>query len=329
MKIPCKDIKMTDYISAEKHFKDKDTIFWGNCQIEAEYPSSGLERYSLKGCKDVDVWVNNNLGIMKFGCSVMYFVKGHNFIYSKEEFAEGINLIGNLLHIDLWDAFLNELEFGTIISTPKAAKQYIKNHSPGKGLKDDKISPYFRQWKAKNNIRLKMYDAGKNIQHKQGKSMKAIIKEEGWNPENNYLKLEAHYFKPEKHFNKGNWITIADLMTPELTKSMQDDLFNLYKRLQPMKSLINPNNKKDLSSIDIALQTLIEKGINEGKSIQATKKEIYEKINSFPDEVLCQTDKNSRKATIKKSLDKLQESEVSEFDISELIKESFIKPLQQ
>lgn len=318
---------MIDYLKAEKHFGYKNTIYLGNCRKEAEY-FSGWDKYTLKGCKDVDVWVNKELEIMKFGCSVMYFMKGHNFIYSKEEFTEGINLIGSLLHINLWDAYLDELEFGTIILTPKTAKQYIQNHSPGKNLQNETDSPYFRQWKSKN-IRLKMYDAGRNIHHKQGKSMKAIIREEGWNPDENYLKWEAHYFKPEKHFTRGIGITIADVMQPEWGCLLQEDLLNQYKRLKPMKTLINPNNKKDLSSIDIALLLLVEKGINEGKSIPAIKKALYEKINSFPDEVLSQTDKNSRKATIKKSLEKIQESEISEFDISEAIKESFIKPSKQ
>ncbi len=39
-----------------------------------------------------------------------------------------------------------------------------------------------------------MYDAGKNIQHKQGYAVKEILKNEGWNPTANYLKIENQNF---------------------------------------------------------------------------------------------------------------------------------------
>jgi hypothetical protein len=91
----------------------------------------------------------------------------------------------------------------------------------------------FRRWESPE-IRLKMYDAGKNIKQKQNKEMQEQIQAEGWDPERNNLKFEAHYKKPEALLNKGRRIMVAEPCGPKLGTEISGlDLYNPYKRLMP------------------------------------------------------------------------------------------------
>ena len=112
-----------------------------------------------------------------------------------------------------------------------------------------------------------MYDAAQNIKKKQGLQRKEILKESGWNPERGFLKWEAHYLKPEI-LNHGKGLLLADLMKPYWENVFKEDLYVQYKRLIPMKSLITPTNKKDLSSADIVMLALAEAQINAGETFR-------------------------------------------------------------
>lgn len=311
---------MIDYIEATKHFCRKDTINLGFCRPSAIY-DSGWEKYTLQGCEKIEIWYNEPMQMMRLKGSIMYFLNGHNFTFSQSEYVQGLNLIGNMINCKLFDAELDVLEYGTIITTPKPPQTYITNHKAGKGLtmderpKDKGRCRFFSD----SYVDLKMYDAGRNIIHKQGITMKEIIKKSGWNPDANYLKWEAHYRKPEKILNRGEGISIEMMLHPDFCSRMKSDLYNQYLRLIPMKSLITPTSKKDLTSSDIILLMLAENKANEGTSLQELKQLLYDKINAFPDEVLSKSDKDARKRNIKNMIDKIRESDVSEYDLSNML----------
>ena len=315
---------MIDYIKATKHLSDKDSLFLRNCRLEAEY-SSDWKKYWLQGCEKLELWWNPSLNMLRLSGSIMYYWQGHNWTYDKKGFVAAINHIEKLLHVSLWDAMLEAFEFGVIMEVALKPKEYIARHSAAPKEKlsmnekpQDKGK--FRWWND-TNISLKMYDAGRNVKTKQGLERQAIIEESGWNPRGEFLKWEAHYLKPE-FLNHGKGLLLADLMNPSWEDVFKEDLYLQYKRLLPMKSLITPTNKKDLSTPDIVMLALAELQINAGESLQEIKKMLYAKINSIPEEVLNKSDKDSRKRQIKFLLDKLQEEPPSQWDLSKKLEDA-------
>ena len=315
---------MIDYIQATKHLSDKDRLFLGHCRLEAEY-SSGWQKYWLQGCEKLEIWYNPSLNWMRLQGSIMYYWQGHNFTYDKKDFVAAIDHIIKIIHISIWDAMIEAFEYGVIMQVPKKPKEYIKRHSsiPSEKLilnEKPKDKGNFRWWEDRN-VCNKMYDAAQNIKKKQGLQRKEILKESGWNPEGEFLKWEAHYLKPEI-LNHGKGLLLADLMKPYWENVFKEDLYVQYKRLIPMKSLITPTNKKDLSSADIVMLALAEAQINAGENLQEVKKMLYDKINAIPEGVLSKAHKDSRKRQIKSLFDKLQESPESEWDLSEKLEKA-------
>lgn len=314
---------MIDYISATS-FLDKDKPFLGHLQLEAQY-SSGWNKYYLAGCEKLLIWINPALSMLRLEGSIAYYWQGHNFTFTSKEFTEAINYLQGLLQIDLWKANINAFEYGVIVKTENKPKDYIKNHSIKKGEKlsqDQKTKDKgnFR-WYSDSYVKLKMYDAGRNIQMKQGFTRKGILNSLGWNAEDNYLKWEAHYIKPQ-YLNKGIGLQLYNLVNPDWHSVFIEDLYLQYKRLIPMKNIIIPKDKKDLSTADILALTLSEESINKGHPLESVKKILYAKINAIPDEVLTKSDKDARKRMIKQILDKIQESPKSKWDLSNNIQEA-------
>lgn len=314
---------MIDYISATL-FECKDTPFFGHLQEEAQY-SSGLQVFSLAGCERLRVKWHPVHKIFTLDGSIPYWWQGHNYTFSKSDFKEAINHLKDVLHIDLWKAQLNAFECGVIFSTEFKPKEYILHHSA-------KITEHLTQeekardkgcfrWWTDKNARLKMYDAGRNIQNKQNFDRRETLQNLGWNTDGYYLKWEAHYIKPES-LNKGVALHLYDLANPHWQSIIKEDVYLQYQRLIPMKNVIIPNDKKDLSTADILALAISEESINQGHPLEEVKKMLYSKINSVPDEVLSIADKKARKRQIKALLDKIQESPESKWDLSAKIQEA-------
>jgi len=204
-------------------------------------------------------------------------------------------------------------------------KEYILHHS---ALPKDKLTMNEKpkdkhqfKWWNDSNVSLKMYDASRNIQMKQGENRKEIIRQAGWQDSGDFLKWEAHYLKPQC-LNKGKGLKLYNLVNPDWNNVFKEDLYLQYKRLVPMKSIITPQNKKDLSTADILALTFAEEAINKGQSLEYLKKILYAKVNITPDDVLSKADKDARKRQLKGLLDKLKESPESKWDLSDKIQEA-------
>ena len=98
---------MIDYIAVTKHFQNKDKPFLNNCQIKVFYKDTGCTKYILHGCNDL---------------------KLHNFTYSNSIFCEAIKTIENMLKCHLWDAYVDEFEFGKIIKVEYEPKEHHTKH---------------------------------------------------------------------------------------------------------------------------------------------------------------------------------------------------------
>lgn len=313
---------MIDYISATTTFDCKGTIFFQNMTPKGSF-TSGWELFSVDGCERLTVRVHPQYGLLQLNGSIPYYWQGNNFTFSRNNFGDAINYLSDLLHIDLWQAQLNAFEYGVIMEVQMRPKEYIKHHTATDGLllnERERDRGDYRNWEDRN-VKLKMYDAGRNIKMKQGESRKSIIRQAGWEDGGEFLKWEAHYLKPES-LNRGVALHLYDLMNDDWNNIFKEDLYLQYKRLVPMKTLMPSKNKKDLSTIDIMVQAFAEQSLNNGLALDEIKKILYARINT--ESLLSKADKDLRKRNIKKALDKLVESPKSKWDLSEQIKEALI-----
>ena len=312
---------MIDFIQATKHLSDKDSPFLGHCEWKSKY-NSGWIRYSLEGCKEFEIWWNEYLKDLKLKGSIIYYWQGHNFTYDKKDFVAAISHIGRLLHVYLWDAQIEVFEYGVIFQIDKKPKEYIQRHSAAPKEKltlNEKARDKgnFRWW-SDSNVYNKMYDAKANIQAKQDKKMQEIIAEAGWNPKDEYIKWEAHYIKPEI-LNKGIGLQLCQLVNPQYESVFKEDLYLQYQRLIPMKSVIIPQDKKDLKTPDILVMEEIQIALTLGESIEEVRKRKIAFINNLP---LDKVDKDARKRQINAIFKKIKESPESEWDLSEKIRKA-------
>ena len=316
---------MIDYISATTSFTGKVSTILPHLGYPDAVFSSGWMKYYLNGCERLAIWLNPSLQMLRLEGSIPYYWQGNNFSFHHAAFRDAINHISSFLKVDWWKAELNAFEYGVIMEVQMKPKEYILHHSakPSEHLQlteKEKDKGNYRNWCDKA-MKLKMYDAGRNILHKQGEDRKEIIQEAGWKPEGDFLKWEAHYIKPE-YLNKGVALHLYDLMNPKWQDTFKEDLYLQYKRLLPMKSIILPLDKKDLSTADILALTFAEQSINDGKPLEDLKKILYARINSIPDEVLTKADKDARKRQVKNLLEKLKQSPESKWDLSEQIQKA-------
>lgn len=316
---------MIDYISATTSFDGKDIKFVSHSlHLEAEY-SSGWQKYWLEGCNRLVVWIHPQHKLLRLEGSVAYYWQGHNFSFGKHDFVEAIQHISSILGMSIWNAVVNCFEYGVIMQVMMKPKEYITHHSAdpkSKLIVNEKAKDKgnFRWWEDKN-VELKMYDAGRNILMKQGEDKKQIIRDAGWSDEGDFLKWEAHYLRPEC-LNKGVGLKLHNLVNPDWQNVFKEDLYTQYQRLFPMKGIITPTTKKELSTADILVLTMVEESINEGRTLEELKKVLYSRINSFPEEVLTKSDKDLRKGQIRKLLAKIKEADESIYDLSEQIQKA-------
>jgi len=309
------NLKMIDYIELIKCLRDGETLNFGHLQLEAEY-NGGMKKYYVRGCRQMEIQYNPQQQIFKLKGSPLYFIQGHNFTWDKQLFIEALKYIESLIGITLFDCVVDKFEYGKIVEIESKPQRIISGHFAGNGLSMDERS------KDRGNIRyfndslvsLKLYNAGINIQHKQGLKMKDIIQQAGWNPKGNFIKFEMLLKKPHISLNNGKELKLSDILLPSFEVTLNNELIGQYKRLNKMKSIEMPSTKKELYSSDIILLTFAEIVLNQDKD---PKKLIHTFIKAIPENVLSPEDKKARRKQIKTLLEKVHSIDISEFDISE------------
>lgn len=309
---------MIDFVSATK-YRCKGNIYLGNCKpFYCALNNSGWETYYLEGCEKMQVHYKPEIGIRVQG-SLPYFLQGHNFKFENEGLIQAVDFIDSLLgSVGLWGAIVNAYEFGAIMQVEQKPKDYIANHyaDAGSHLKaviNGKYEGKFAQWQ-RPDIDLKMYDAGANILMKQDFTRRAVIESVGWNPASNYLKVEARHKKP---FLNGKPVYLETLQNKSFIESQKAELMEQYHLLKPKKSIVMPSDKKNLTSLDAVLITLIE---NSNMPVDQVKKLVYKTINQA--DCLNKPDKDSRKAHICKAFGKIEEAPESKWDLSDKLEEA-------
>jgi hypothetical protein len=300
-----------DYIEAVMILgKDKPCLDY--LDHEASY-ASGWEKFIYEGCNAVEIWFNHDAGKMKLKGSIPYFMAGQNFKSSHLDFKEGINHLSDVLEMDLPKAEIKAFEYGTTLEIPFSVKQVFLSHLKIQGMKtrafDNGI--YFED----RALRVKLYDAGKNLKDKLSKDDRARLSSDyGYSPFNNYLKIENHYKKPEVCFKK-SLISLGELLKPKFKNTCDKDLITKYQSIMKAKT-IELRNKKQLTSSTIPLIIL-----KEYESLLPCKAEdlIKHKIKAIPSEILTKDDKKSRRRQIGYNMKKITSDSPCKYDVSELL----------
>lgn len=308
---------MIDYVATT--YQCKDTPNFDVCKhISSNYGSS-YEHYALEGCKKMKVHWNPQMKLLKIEGSYPYFYKGHNITFSKSEFIESVDFIGQALELgnELWDADVDVLENGIIIPVNVKPKQIILSHFANKGSgllrgEQPKDRGKFR-WYEDRNEKIKMYDAVANMRGKVHQPRR-VLEELGFGYNANLLKFENHINQP-KLLNRGRAFKLEYLRNPIWLEKLNNHLIGAYKRLDTITTIDSMNNKKDFSA-DIILCAYLDNMKEQGQSLEDAKKQIYHRINM--NTALEKTDKDARKRQVRKWFEKVEKTS-SQWDLSDKI----------
>lgn len=305
-----------------KHLTNKDTINFVNLEEKSHYADTNVYRYTLNGCKDIEVLYSDTSQVLKIKGSFLYFKYGHNFVTTRKGFIDAVQSVENSLGIQLGDAFVDELEYGAFMEVPGSPSNYIRNHKP---LPCAKLAENQRprdkgklKWFEDSFVSLKMYDAKANFAKKLSKDVKEELLEYGWNPDANYLKFEAHYKKPHWALNKGKGIRLQELLTPQWESRLKADLMGQYKRLFALERVFTT----DRSTAGILMCSFVNAGVSSGISPEETRKMIYQALRSSFTPEFSPNDIKARQAQLRKLFRSLTPIAKSPWDLTEVLDET-------
>jgi len=274
---------------------------------------SGWNKFIYEGCKAIEIWLNPREEKFKIKGSIPYFLAGQNFKTGPDDFRNGIIHLSEILDMDLMKAVVNVFEYGTILEIPFNAKEVFNSHVKVQGMKTRSFD-YGRYFEDRV-LRIKLYDAGKNIKNKLNKEERNMLMSAfGYNPLQNYLKIENHYKKPSVCF-KNRFINVHELLKPEFQTICKEDLLNKYRSIMKANTC-EVKNKKQFNASTIPLLLLME---YENFLPCNVKDLIKQKIKGIPSEILTKEDKKSRRRQIMANIKKLESVKSCKYDISDIL----------
>ncbi len=285
----------------------------------ATYHENGWEYYYITGNHSFDMelrW-NPNYRCIEVWGNPLYFWQGHNFTADIETYKEAINHISNIIKINLWDSTVKDFEYGKIFEVAENPISYISGHINGGGLnmwekeKDKGAIRYFDD--RKNKIRMKLYDAGKNIKDKHKKSTRHLVENSGWNKDLNYIRFEVVYDAPDIILNNGKPIYLKDLFSENMIDTLNEDLYIHYNGIVKKQSIDLPDSKKELHTCNIILHAFMKLAFEKGED---PKRMLFKEINSYSETLLPKVDKDARRRQINKLISNIKTSIISLFDLS-------------
>lgn len=317
---------MIDYIKATIS-GCKDTINTSHLVLESEINKYNRTYYAIEGCEEMKIIILHNTGEIRLEGSVPYYWQGNNFSFDRKKFWQAIEYIITITNINFWEAEIDEFEFGVIMEVPTAPRNYIVHHTAKKGEKlvqneKGKDKGKFRWWEEKF-LKLKLYDAGRNIKAKQNENRKQVIRNAGWDDSKEYIKFEIHYKKPHLCLNNGKAMKLYCLANPTWEDRLNEDLFLQYQRLEPYKEITIPKNKKLLGTSSIYAHTFTEFAANMGYTPKDVKRLLYSTVNSAV--TLSKSDRDARKREITKTQSKLITPTESQWDLKNNLQEAISK----
>jgi hypothetical protein len=304
-----------DYIEISK-FLDKDKPNLEYLQREAYYPNA--ERYSFQGCKKIEIWNYPERNQLSIKGSFPYFLNGHNFNSSLEDWKEGLDYLSSCLNINLYTGLIEAFEFGTIQEIPFTENAFLRNHVKIQGMEArsyNKVQIITGKEFISPSLKVKLYDSNRNIKSKLDKPIQEEISRLwGWNKEKHYIKIENHYKKPEAHF-RGN-VYLNEILSSEFQYNLKMELYKTYQKIMKTGNIILPEKKADINAGTIPLIILKELESIYHFNIEDMLKA---KLKEIPEDILSLSDRKARLKILRENLKKISFSGKSDFDISELL----------
>ena len=306
-----------DFIEITK-FISKDRVNFSYLEKIAFY-KWGAERYYFDRCNRIEVWYNEAMNQLKIKGSLPYWINGHNYFSSLNDWKEGLDYMGGCLDVNLYSGLIESFEFGTIQEIPFPEASFLKNHI---GIKGMQPREFFKGKTLTGKefhspaLKVKLYDVSRNIKNKLDKPIREEISRlYGWNRDKNYIKIENHYRKPEALF-RGN-VYLDELLSENFQKRLQNSLFSTYQRIMKTGKTTIPEKKADINAGTIPL--LILKELEEIHNFK-TEELLRQKLKEIPEDILSPADRKARQRILRENLKKISLKGKSEFDISELLK---------
>lgn len=305
-----------DYIDISKFLEDKDKLCQDYLQRNAIY--DGAEMYYFNGCKKIEVWMRQATNQVSIRGSIPYFINGHNFYASHQDWLEGLDYIQGCLKLNIYSGLVNSFEFGTIQEIPFPESDFLSHHIKVKGMEArayhkgqvltgrEFVSP---------TLKIKLYDVQRNIKTKLDKPIREDLRKYyGWDSGKHYIKLENHYKKPEAHF--GGTVQLSELLSASSQHELKIELINSYHSILKTGTTIIPKSKGDINGSTIPLMILKELEELYGFS---TEELIKGKLKEIPEDVFTKDDRKARLRTIRDNLKKISQQGESSYDIEELL----------
>lgn len=304
-----------DYIEIAK-FLHKDSLNFHYLDKEASY--KGADKYYFKGCRKLEVWHYSNLNQVKIKGSIPYFINGHNFFSSLDDWAEGLDYLSSCLNTNVYSGLVECFEYGTIQEIPYSEEVFLRNHIklPGTESRDYKKGDILTGKEFINpSLKVKIYDVSRNIKNKLDKPIQDEINRlYGWDSSKHYIKIENHFKKPEVCF--GGNVYLNELFASSFQNQLQKQLISTYESIMKTGNLILPEKKADLNAGTLPLLILKElEGIYHFKTEDLLKA----KVKAISDKILSADDKKARMKILRENLKKISNQGKSEYDISELL----------
>jgi len=304
-----------DYIEVAK-FMGKDKLNTAYLQRAASY--EGAEKYHFDRCKKIEVWHYESSNHIAVKGSLPYWLNGHNYFSSLQDWKEGLEYMQGCLNINLFSGIVNCFEFGTVQEIPFPESAFLRNHVKITGMES-------RQYQQGNvitgkefispSMKFKMYDAARNFKNKLDKPIQEELSRlYGWDKAKHYIKLENHYRKPEAYF-RGN-VYMNELLSPNFQNHLKNELLSTYQKIMKTGNIHLPEKKGDINAGTLPLLIL--------KELEAlynfrTEDLLKAKLKEIPEGILSPADRKARMKTIRDNLKKIHFEGKSEYDISELL----------
>lgn len=311
-----------DFIHISKHI-GKDTTNFAYLQEAATYNDS-TKKYVFDRCEKLQIFHNPNTNILTVKGSLPYWLNGHNYNSSIEDWKEGLDYLSGCLNTNIYTGNIEAFEFGSIQEIPFSASSLLHNHISIKGMTPQE----YRQGKTLTGkyfkspaLTVKMYDAGRNIKKLNKAIRETLSKSFAWDSTKQYIKLENHYKKPYEYFKQQ--LTPSILISDHFQKVLQMDLIETYSKIMKTGKIKLPENKKDINAGTIPLMVLLELSEVYGFNAEEMLKTLLKEI---PQDIMSKEDIKARLHIIRSNLRKLQSSQNSEFDISKLLHEKITIP---
>lgn len=307
-----------DYTEITK-FLGKDKLCLEYLQWNASYINA--TKYYFNGCNKVELWHNVGLNQVTIKGSIPYFINGHNYYSTSKDWLEGLDYLTNCLKVNLYNGLVEKFEFGTIQEIPFQLDTFLRYHvklNEMKTIEYKQGSILTGKYFDNSNLRVKLYDVSRNIKQKLTKPIQEELERvHGWDKDKHYVKIENHYKKPEVHFKRN--ILLNELLSSEFQAGLKNDLLTTYQGIMKTGNSIIPTKKADINAGTIPLMVLKEL---EAMFNFKTEDLIKQKLKAIPENILSHDDKKARQRTLRDNMKKISLNGSSEYDISELLKNS-------